>query len=964
MSPGSDKAALPDASAFRPDRRDDRGTASLLASTMSSALGDRLEILRTAGQGGSSVVFLAQERQTSRQIALKVLRPELSAAFDAYRFQREIEIARRLKHPNILPIFESGSAESNLYFTMPFVNGGTLRARLQKEPQVPIPDALRIAREVASALDYAHAAGVIHRDVKPANILLDGLTALVADFGIARAITVASGDAITESGVTVGTPEYMSPEHGLGEKDLGASSDIYALGCVVYEMLAGEPPFTGPTAQAIVARHCREAPRSLRIVRPAVPYGVQRAVEKALAKTPVDRFSTAGAFVDALEEGLSIQDEPRRWRLFWTKKRIAITTGFVTAALVGTPAVINMTRPEPQANRVVVFPLYDAEGPAGSTDADGVATYIGNALGNARPLTWVDGWELLDEDQRNTRLAARQARRLALRSGARYYIDGAILRDHDSVRVLLTLHDALVDSVAGSGTTAAAASTAVLPVLGVRAAAQLLPSIVQPGGTLALRAMAERNPRAIANFLQGERAYRRMQFVTALGHYQLALGEDSALTMAAVRAAHAANWSKKRAIALRLADVAVRGAGNLPPAQAQVAIGLRFMLEGVADSAIAHLMSALRQDPGVHGAWTLLGETYLRLLPSAGPADSLARAALESARAEDRDFSPTLLLLETLALNAGRLRDAAAVREDLRRAGADTSHALSRSLTLRCVRDGPSSVDFHAALRADTLAVISAAKMLDGAARQPACAIAAYSAILDAADVEPGYRWAAFLGLQAQFAATDRPTDARALFEWRGAEKLPLRFAYLIVAEAGSGFAENATAIADTAFRQGYDRLPTIALWLTGNWETRRNNADRVRQISQVLNRKADSSKSRLAKLAARAIAARVRLVERDTAGAIAAIRALAPTAPVADISWVAWESLASERMLLAELLLARKDYAGARRIATLLEAPEPVIYPLYLRRSLELRTRAAEAEGQPGLAAAYRRRISELSRQ
>ncbi len=255
---------------------------------------------RELGHGGMATVYLGHDLKHDRAVAIKVLRPELSDLLGRERFLREITIASGLQHPHILPLFDSGAAGPFLYYVMPYVDGESLQARLDRDKQLSIEETLAIAREVAEALDYAHGHGVVHRDIKPGNILLSGGHAQVADFGIARAITVAGGTELTTRGVAVGTPSYMSPEQAGGQDQVDGRSDIYSLGCVVYEMLAGEPPFSGRTAQAIVARHLQEPPPSLRVVRPSVPPGVQEAIETALAKVPADRFPTATRFGDAL----------------------------------------------------------------------------------------------------------------------------------------------------------------------------------------------------------------------------------------------------------------------------------------------------------------------------------------------------------------------------------------------------------------------------------------------------------------------------------------------------------------------------------------------------------------------------------------------------------------------------------------------------------------------------------------
>jgi serine/threonine-protein kinase len=283
----------------------------LSLATLATALADRYRLERELGQGGMATVYLANDLKHGRKVALKVLRPELAAVIGADRFLAEIRTTAALQHPHILPLFDSGVAATEaeppsrqaaefLFYVMPFVEGETLRDRLIREKQLPIADALRIATEVASALDYAHRHNVIHRDIKPENILLHDGSALVADFGIALAASKAGGTRMTETGMSLGTPHYMSPEQAMGEREITARSDVYALGCVLYEMLLGEPPFTGPTAQAIVAKVMTEKPASLAARRERIPPEVEDAVLTALEKLPADRFASAAEFAAAL----------------------------------------------------------------------------------------------------------------------------------------------------------------------------------------------------------------------------------------------------------------------------------------------------------------------------------------------------------------------------------------------------------------------------------------------------------------------------------------------------------------------------------------------------------------------------------------------------------------------------------------------------------------------------------------
>jgi eukaryotic-like serine/threonine-protein kinase len=248
---------------------------------LTAALADRYGIERELGRGGMATVFLARDLRHDRPVAFKVLHPDLAATLGPERFQREIRMAARLQHPHILTVLDSGEAAGRLWFTMPFIQGESLRDRLNREKQLPVEDALRIAREAADALDYAHQEGIVHRDIKPENIMLTGRHALVADFGIARALGGSGAQRLTETGLAIGTPAYMSPEQATGERELDGRSDIYSLGIVLYEMLAGEPPFGGATAQAMIARRFTETARPLRTIRETVPESVEEAVAKA-----------------------------------------------------------------------------------------------------------------------------------------------------------------------------------------------------------------------------------------------------------------------------------------------------------------------------------------------------------------------------------------------------------------------------------------------------------------------------------------------------------------------------------------------------------------------------------------------------------------------------------------------------------------------------------------------------------
>jgi len=288
---------------------------------------------RPLGQGGMATVYLAVDLKHERKVAIKLLRPNVAGVVGPERFLQEIRVTANLQHPHILSLLDSGVVDVEVddrvelrvpvdtipagppsseglevrrrlpYYVMPYVEGESLRQKLTRETQLPLDEALEITRQVASALDYAHRHGVIHRDIKPENILLHEGQALVADFGIALALSAAGGTRLTDTGLALGTPQYMSPEQSLGQRDVTARTDIYALGCVLYEMLAGEPPFTGPTAQVIAAKVAQDTPRPIRAGRPSVPASVELAVSKALAKLPADHYGRAGELLAALASG-------------------------------------------------------------------------------------------------------------------------------------------------------------------------------------------------------------------------------------------------------------------------------------------------------------------------------------------------------------------------------------------------------------------------------------------------------------------------------------------------------------------------------------------------------------------------------------------------------------------------------------------------------------------------------------
>ncbi len=369
---------------------------------LNHALAGRYAIERELAQGGMATVYLAADLRHHRQVAVKVLRPELAALLGPDRFAREIAVAAQLSHPHILALYESGEGDGLLYYVMPYVRDASLRERLNREKQLAVEEALTITRQVASALDYAHARHLIHRDIKPENILLHEGVALVADFGIALAGGSAPGDRLTTHGLAVGTPEYMSPEQASAERDLDARSDLYSLACVLHEMLAGEPPFTGPTAQAVISKRFVDEAPSVRRLRPTVTPAVERALLKALARDPADRFASCGAFVESFTRPVEVR---------------------------------------PKSPSVAVLPFLNfSPDPENEFFTDGVTEDVIAQLSKIRSLKVISRGSVMPFRSRE-----RGLREIGATLGVATLLDGSVRRAGDRVRIVAQLIDAETD---------------------------------------------------------------------------------------------------------------------------------------------------------------------------------------------------------------------------------------------------------------------------------------------------------------------------------------------------------------------------------------------------------------------------------------------------------------------------------------------------------------------------------------
>jgi tRNA A-37 threonylcarbamoyl transferase component Bud32/tetratricopeptide (TPR) repeat protein len=511
---------------------------------LKAALAERYRIERELGEGGMATVYLAHDLKHNRKVALKVLRPELAEALGAERFLREIETTANLRHPHILPLYDSGDGAGFLYYVMPFVEGESLRDRMNREKQLPLDDALPIAREVADALDYAHSRGVIHRDVKPENILLESGHAVVADFGIARAVDAAGGDRLTETGLSVGTPTYMSPEQAAGERELDGRSDLYALGCVLYEMLAGQPPFTGPTVESVIHQHLTAASPPVTQFRPAVPPEITGALQRSLAKAPADRFNSVAQFAAALGaapgHGSQVvapsgRTTPRRW---------AILAAAVAALVLGAVGwwITHRQAPVPLADDLIAVAPFDVLDPGLSLWSEGMVDVLARNLDGAGALRTVAPTVVIR--QWSGRADPTSATALGRATGAGLAVFGQLLSTHgDSVRATATLLD-----VAGGRTLGEievrdrnTSMDRVADSLTIGVLRQLGRS--RPVGAVRATALQSTSLPALKAFLQGEQLFRRTAFDSALAAYRQAVDADSTLAVAWWRMATAISWA-------------------------------------------------------------------------------------------------------------------------------------------------------------------------------------------------------------------------------------------------------------------------------------------------------------------------------------------------------------------------------------------------------------------------------------
>lgn len=942
-----------------------------------------------------AVVYLARDLRHGNRVALKVLTADFASVVSGERFAREIHITAGLQHPHILPVFDSGEVDGLPYYVMPFVEGPTLEQKIKAEGALPIGEALEIASEVADALAHAHHEGFVHRDIKPSNILLAHGHAVVADFGIARTVEITGEQQLTRTGIAVGTAAYMSPEQASGVQ-VDGRSDIYSLGCVLFEMLAGHPPYRASSPRALMAKHWLDDIPSLRAIRGTVRGSLESLVSKALAKDPEDRFATAGEFEDAIQKvsteekvaeigmapptsplsaitsaqspavGTTPSGAPPETAARSRFSPVALLIGSVAlAAVLGIVwALARPKAPELDRNRVMIYPLIvPADFKGSRTLGEDVSTMIGSALDGVGPLKWVDGWQLLDPNARQdmSKVTDAQLRSIAESKRCAYYLRGRLASRGDSSAVFLDLWDVAGDSSIAKGTAIGAASSEWK--LGLRAVNNILPTLIPSGSHDMLAEWSDRNPGAIASFLLGEAAFRRVHLPEALDRYRDAVRADSTFTLAAIRGAQAATWNHRSSEAESFITTALRQ--PMSPRYRSFAQGYKYYLTGAADSAAAEFRKAIAIDPEMSVAWMQLGEVYTHLLPEAGNPDSLAEAAFDEAHRLDPAATNILFHPIEIRLRHGNLDGTQRFVTDFLAADPDTLLAQQVRVMFDCAQKGAGKVAWTQMTQDHPLAVLAAANSFKGGGAPLTCAQSGFEAVLNE-DTDSGRRWMGMVGLGSVLLAENRTSEARArlddfIMKTRGGSSF-----YLMSAPFYPALKEQARIAAhefEVRYGYNYANCPyPVLLWQLGVWEALEGRLETARAIQKNLESTAQKGTLAGASRLAQSVAAFATLAAGDSARALSQFKALIDEpVPGADLAWDLAAPRGSERLTLARLLAAKKDYRKAIDVANVFDASWPIVYLLYLPPSLELRAAAAEKAGDSDTASRFRSRLDAL---
>jgi serine/threonine-protein kinase len=647
---------------------------------LTAALKERYAIERQAGAGGMATVYLARDLKHGRAVAIKVLRPELAATIGTDRFLREVEMAARLQHPHILPVYDSGAADGVFYYVMPFVEGESLRDRLDRERQLPTEEAVRLAREAASALEYAHSHGVVHRDIKPENILLFGGHAVVADFGIARAVEASSGPALTGMGIAIGTPAYMSPEQATASSEVDGRSDQYSLACVLYEMLAGERAFSGPSVQSVMTKSITGPRPRVREVRASVPPGTEAAIVKALATDPEQRYSSMAEFSAAIADGL-------------TGPRAAALTGRRHGALVAGAAVVVLAAiglfawratasgsPVVEgAQRIAVLP-FRTSGAGVELLGEGLVDLMSTNLDAIGGITTVEPRTVLQRwKERGSAIDLEGALAVGDAVDAGAVILGSVVATGSAVRLTADLYARDGDKLATAQVNGHADSVLSL-VDGLSLA--LMRDVWrsnEPLPSIRVAGLTTTSIGAMRAYLRGEQHYRKSAWDSAAVAFGEAVAEDSTFALAHYRLAMTYGWTgnSNSREAAAAGTAAVRYASRLPLEERSLVVAYRLFQEGKT-AATDSMRRYTAAHPGDADGWYLLGESQYHTRRNVAYTPAELMAPFDRVLELDPSLTPAAIHPLETALEAA---DSALYRKYmsvLERAGATTEIARFR----------------------------------------------------------------------------------------------------------------------------------------------------------------------------------------------------------------------------------------------------------------------------------------------